>query len=180
MLQGCLVFHVVFSYFFQDISWFDCYRKLERSSLAHGLMRHSSDSLQLIYKWELQNHSQSRQVHPSSLALMPWNKGNPTHASGMTWRYHSGTIQIKLCPCRHYSVNSYKASLFSTLSQWLFLSSLGLSKSMALPGNLDPGFLLSRVGHLLILPWIVFWTLGRGWGGDHLCLSASLSLFFIS
>ena len=64
-----------FSYFFQYVSCFDFYRKLERSSLANGFVRSSFDSVQLIYEQVLQNRSQARQVPPSFLTLMTVNQG---------------------------------------------------------------------------------------------------------
>lgn len=74
-MQCSLFFNVFFSYFFQYVSCFDFYRKLECSSLANGFVRSSSDSVQLIHKWDLQNRFQARQVPPSFLTLATVNQG---------------------------------------------------------------------------------------------------------
>lgn len=65
--------NLFFSYFFQYVSCFDFYGKLERSSLANGFVRSSPDSEQLIHEWDPQNHSQAGQVPPSFLTLVAVN-----------------------------------------------------------------------------------------------------------
>ena len=74
-MQCCLMFTVFFSYFFQYVSCFDFYRKLECLSLANRFVRSSSDSMQLIYKWDLQNCSQAGQVPPCFLTLVTVSQG---------------------------------------------------------------------------------------------------------
>lgn len=160
-----------FSFFFQYVACFGFDRKLQCLSLANGFVQSWSDSVQLISKWDLQNRSQARQVPPSfstrtrgnekesytlkismfMLCMCPKHPAtgfNPVCLEG--GGIHCLELVAGFKSLTRKGVGSARADATVQICvkhprflHRLFLSPRALGKSVALPSQLDRGFLQS-------------------------------------